>query len=83
MQFLATPTSPTSPVEQLLSAVRETRHPLGSPSHLTTFVITTLFNALVAATLLPSNIASETQAHDKLAIWFKSYRYVSPNTPSA
>ena len=65
--------SPSSSAEQLLNAVRLTNHPLGTPSHLSSFVINTLFNALMAAAFNSSDAKS---THNKLAIWFRSYRYV-------
>ncbi len=65
-----------STAKPLLDAVKKNRKghdPMQSASHLTSFVINTLFNALVNSILQPQD-KLEKDKHDKLAIWFEAYR---------
>ena len=68
-----------SPTKELLDVVQRTQHPLGTPEHLSAFVISHLFNALVntafcnAQSSTPQNLAS---SPEKLIMWYKAYRYV-------
>lgn len=61
--------------QQLLDSVRQTKHPLESPTQLglASFVINMLFNVLVKAVSSTPKTQMQ-QMHDKLQIWFMSYR---------
>ena len=62
---------PSSPSHQFLAAVKDNPGILGTPEHLATFVIETLFSALVGSTY---QVDSTTSTRDKLKVWFKAYR---------
>ena len=68
-----------SPTKELVNVVQQTRHPLGTPEHLSAFVVSHLFNALVGAAYSqakspsPQELASNPE---KLLEWYKAYRYV-------
>ncbi len=62
---------PTSPSRQFISAVRQTQHPLGTPEHLSAFIVNTLFHALVGSTYGPDKLAV---ILEKMTVWFKAYR---------
>lgn len=67
-----TPVTPASPSLKLLSIVQQTQHPFGSPEHLATFVVTTLFDAL--AGFLFANEYSVVNANENMLIWHNVYR---------
>ncbi len=71
---LFTPVTPISPSRKLLSIVQQTQHPFGSPEHLATFVVTTLFDAL--AGFLFANKSSIVNVDANMLIWHNVYRYV-------
>ncbi len=66
--------SPDSSAEVLLGVVRQTRYPLGSPFHLSSFVINTFFNSLVGSSFLVSDDSSQDTQYRRLEVWFNSYR---------
>ena len=57
------------PSQQLASGIHLTQNPLGTPKHIATFVVNTLFNAIVEAT--NQNMA---KVPEKMMVWFKAYR---------
>jgi len=65
--------SDMSPSNKLLSIVQQTQHPFGSPEHLATFVVTTLFDALVGF-LYPSE--GSVNYDDNMIIWHNVFRYL-------
>ena len=68
----------TSPTKQLVDAVHATRHPLGTPDHLSAFVVGHLFNGLVGAAFRHKSPTSPNLVNnpDKMLMWYKAYRYV-------
>jgi len=58
--------------QEFITAVRLTPHPLGTPEHLSSFVVNTLFNAIVGSIYGPDS--SEVTVLEKTAIWFRAYR---------
>ena len=66
-----------SPTKKLLEVVQQTQHPLGTPEHLSAFVVNHLFNALVGAAFgqkLPTS--PQLVSHpEKMLTWYKAYRY--------
>ena len=54
------------PCQQLVSAI-QTQNPLGTPEHIATFLVNTLFSAIVEAK----------DVSEKMTVWFKAYRYVT------
>ena len=68
-----------SPTRELVDIVQKTQHPLGTPEHLSAFVVGHLFNALVGAAF-GSTVSSTSQElvtnPDKIQMWYKAYRYV-------
>ena len=65
---------------QLMDVVQKTQHPLGTPEHLSTFVIGHLFNALVGAALgqiKTPNSCELVNNPEKMLMWYKAYRYVT------
>ena len=62
---------PSSPSHQFLAAVKDNPGILGTPEHLATFVIETLFSALVSSAY---QVDSASSTYDKLTLWFKAYR---------
>lgn len=61
----------SSPSKHLIKIVHETHQPLGTPEHFSTFIIDTLFNALVGTTYGQKTFGELTA---KMGIWFKAYR---------
>ena len=59
--------SKSASTRELLDSVRQSHHPLYSPSHLSSFVINTLFNVIVGAVY-------STLERQKFVVWFNSYR---------
>lgn len=69
----------TSPSKELVNVVHKTQHPLGSPEHLSAFVIGHLFNALVGAAFgqrLSPTSQELVSNPAKMLTWYKAYRYV-------
>ena len=58
--------------QEFIDAVHLTPHPLGTPEHLSSFVVNTLFNAIVGSTY--GHDSSEVTVLEKTAIWFRAYR---------
>ena len=67
-----TPVTPVSPSRKLLSIVQQNQLPFGSPEHLATFVVTTLFDAL--AGFLYTKEKSRIDVNDSMMIWHNVYR---------
>ena len=67
-----------SPTKQLVDVVQETKHPLGTPEHLSAFVVGHLFNALVGAAFGQKSPSSPNLINnpDKMLMWYRAYRYV-------
>ena len=66
-----------SPTKQLVDVVHKTRHPLGSPEHLSAFVVGHLFNALVGAAFgqCKSPTSRELVSNPaKMKMWYRAYR---------
>jgi len=57
------------PIKQLLSTIHPTSNPLGTPEHIATFVVNTLFNAILGSTY-----AGKEMEPEKMTVWFKAYR---------
>ena len=55
------------PCKQLLSVIHPTKNPLGTPEHIATFVVNTLFDAILGATY-------GRDIPEKMTVWFKAYR---------
>ena len=69
----------TSPSMQLVDVVQKTQHPLGTPEHLSAFVVGHLFNALVGAAfgqIKAPNSCELVNNPEKMLMWYKAYRYV-------
>jgi hypothetical protein len=62
----------TPHVIQLFDTVKRSQHPLGSPAHLSNFVIKTLFDSLISA--VPLKDSDSVVADSALMIWFETYR---------
>ena len=62
----------TSLSHKLFSVVQQNQFPFGSPEHLATFVVTTLFDAL--AGFLYSSEKSQIDINDDVRIWHNVYR---------
>ena len=62
--------APTDPEEEALAKATQTQNLLGTPEHIATFVVNTLFAAILEAT----NV-SVTTVPEKMRVWFKAYRY--------
>ena len=60
--------------QQLVSAVHLTdaQNPLGTPEHIATFVVNTLFSAITGS-IYGLDVSKATVA-EKITIWFKAYR---------
>ena len=60
--------------QQLVSATTKQiqQNPLGTPEHIATFVVNTLFNVILGATYGPD--VSLTTEPKKMTVWFKTYR---------
>lgn len=68
-----------SPTKELVDVVQQTRHPLGTPEHLSAFVVSHLFNALVGAAYGQAKSPSSQELVSnpgKMLEWYKAYRYV-------
>ena len=61
--------TPTDPEGEHLAKATKTRNLLGTPKRIATFVVNTLFAAIVEAT----NV-SVTTVPEKMKVWFKAYR---------
>ena len=57
------------PSQQLVNAIHLTQNPLGTPKHIATFVVNTLFNAIVEV-----SIGNMAKVPEKMMVWFKVYR---------
>ena len=69
---------PTDPKGEILARATQTQNLLGTPEHIATFVVNTLFAAILEAT----NV-SVTTVPEKMTVWFKAYRYYTHTyTPS-
>lgn len=55
------------PIKQLLSTIHPTSNPLGTPEHIATFVVNTLFDGILGATY-------DRYVPEKMTVWFKAYR---------
>ena len=58
------------PCKLLVSAINS-YNPLGTTEHIATFVVNTLFNAILGSAYKPMEVFPE-----KITVWFKAYRYV-------
>ena len=68
-----------SPTRELVDVVRKTQHPLGSPEHLSAFVVGHLFNALVGAAFgQRSSPTSQALVSNpvQMLMWYRAYRYM-------
>ena len=61
---------PTDPEGEALAKATQTQNLLGTPELIATFVVNTLFAAILEATN-----ASVTTVPEKMTVWFKAYRY--------
>lgn len=71
------PTDPSiTPSQQLISTVKTIKDIAISQSlnHLPTFIVDTLFNALLSSAFQPEFDTSATSSARHLRVWFKSYR---------
>ena len=62
-----------------MDVVQKTQHPLGTPEHLSAFVIGHLFNALVGVSYGRAKSPSSEElvtSLDKMLMWYKAYRCV-------
>ena len=68
----------TSPTKQLVEVVQQTKHPLGTPEHLSAFVVGHLFSGLVGAAFGQKSPASPRLVNnpDRMLMWYKAYRCV-------
>ena len=59
--------------QQLVSATTKQtqQNPLGTPEHIATFVVNTLFNVILGATYGPGVSSTEPK---KITVWFETYR---------
>ena len=58
------------PCKLLVSAINRTPHnPLGTTEHIATFVVNTLFNAILGSAYDTVEVFPE-----KMTVWFKAYR---------
>ena len=59
--------------QQLVSATTKQtwQNPLGTPEHIATFVVNTLFNVILGATYGPDVFSTEPK---KITVWFETYR---------
>ena len=74
-----------SPTRELVDIVQKTQHPLGTPEHLTAFVVGHLFNALVGAAFGSAESSTSPALvtnPDKIQMWYKAYRLVLSSTCS-
>ena len=62
---------PTDPEGEHLPKATQTQNLLETPEHIATFVVNTLFAAIVEATN-----ASVTTVPEKMRVWFMAYRYM-------
>ena len=69
----------TSPTIQLVDVVQKVEHPLGTPQHISAFVIGHLFNALVCAAfgqVKAPNSQEFVNNRGEMMMWYKEYRYM-------
>ena len=69
---LLTSGTPTSPSMMLQSIVEQTKYQYGSPEHITTFVVTTLFDALVG--FLYPHESFVDSINDNMIVWHNVFR---------
>ena len=58
--------------QEFITAVRLTPHPLGTPEILSSFVVNTLFNAIVGS--IYGQDSSAVTVLEKTAVWFRAYQ---------
>jgi len=58
--------------QEFITAVRLTPHPLGTPEILSSFVVNTLFNAIVGS--IYGQDSSAVTVLEKTAVWFGAYQ---------
>ena len=73
---IVTPVTSVSPSPKFFSIVEQKQLPFtfGSPEHLATFVVTTLFDALAGFLYIEEKLQMD--VNDSMMIWHNVYRYV-------
>lgn len=75
--FIAFSPTKSSPTEELLDVVQQTKQPLGTAKHLSAFVVSHLFNALMGAVYGQAKSPSSQSNAEKMLKWYKAYRCVN------